>query len=274
MSVYVSDPDFTLWHGDCIEVLAGMPAGSVDAVVTSPPYTDIRADVPAPRPAEFAAWFVGVAAAVAPVLAPAGSMLLNLGRRFLDGSELDYVEETLLALRSAGWLRVDTLIWSKTNPQGKGSPYLTNAHEYVYWLALQPNVYRGFDDTRTPYSPESLARFKRAPRTVAKFDTTVRRGAPPHPLGAKPWSVFCSPVGSDAGNPHPTPMAAALARHLVLLSCPPGGVVLDPFAGSGTTALAARDLGRIGLGIELNESYCAMAAARLGQQSLLAEVPA
>lgn len=80
--------------------------------------------------------------------------------------------------------------------------------------------------------------------------------------------VFACPVG-EAGNPHPSPMALDLAVHLVALSCKPGGTVLDPFCGSGTTALAARLLGRKSIGIEVSPDYCEMAAVRLSQLSLL-----
>lgn len=63
----------------------------------------------------------------------------------------------------------------------------------------------------------------------------------------------------------------ALVERIVKAGCPQGGVVLDPFMGSGTTALVARRLGRRAIGVELNPDYCELAAKRLGQQSLLAE---
>ena len=65
----------------------------------------------------------------------------------------------------------------------------------------------------------------------------------------------------------------ALARRIILAACPEDGVVLDPFAGSGTTLLVARKLGRRGIGIDLNPEYLNMAARRLSQQSLFAKVP-
>jgi DNA modification methylase len=62
-----------------------------------------------------------------------------------------------------------------------------------------------------------------------------------------------------------------LPRRCILAGCPEGGTVLDPFMGSGTTALVARNHGRRSVGVELNPEYAALAARRLGQQSLLAE---
>jgi hypothetical protein len=89
-------------------------------------------------------------------------------------------------------------------------------------------------------------------------------------LGGRPTSVYTSAVGIAPGNPHPAPMADDLARHLIALSCPHGGTVLDPFMGSGTTALVARKLGRRSIGIELSPEYATLCAERLQQQSLFA----
>jgi DNA modification methylase len=65
------------------------------------------------------------------------------------------------------------------------------------------------------------------------------------------------------GNTHPTVKPLALMRYLVRLVTPPGGIVLDPFCGSGTTMLAARDEGFHGIGIEMDDTYCKIIAARL-----------
>ena len=76
-------------------------------------------------------------------------------------------------------------------------------------------------------------------------------------------------VGAEKGLEHPTPMALDLAQHLVRLACPPGGLVLDPFAGACTTAVAARALGRHSVCIEVDPAHCAEGARRMGQQALL-----
>jgi DNA modification methylase len=71
---------------------------------------------------------------------------------------------------------------------------------------------------------------------------------------------------------HPTPKPLPLMEHLVRASCPPGGVVLDPFAGSGTSLLAAKNCNVRAIGVELNDAYCARMVARLGQDTLFGGV--
>lgn len=272
MTPFVSDPDFTLYIGDSFALVKRLPAESVDAIVTSPPYGDARGDdYPCAPPDEYAEWIEPLLADLHRVLTSDGGFMLNLGRIFRGGVEHPYLEQTLAAAASVGWLRIDTLIWHKPNANPGGHPWLTNAHEFVYWLAKDPHAYRGYDeDTRSLYAPGSVARFARNGHYAVKGQRR-EHGRAPHPIGAKPTSVYQAPVGQRRGIAHSAPMALTLAQHIVCLSCPPGGTVLDPFVGSGTTASAARRFGRKCIGIEIQEASARECAARLGQQSLLAE---
>jgi len=86
-----------------------------------------------------------------------------------------------------------------------------------------------------------------------------------HPDGAKPgdvWSIV--PESTQGRSGHFAPFPEALCRIPILATCPPGGTVLDPFCGTGTTLLAARHLGRSAVGIEISSTYLRMARARLG----------
>lgn len=85
-------------------------------------------------------------------------------------------------------------------------------------------------------------------------------------LGSKP--TMGSSVQSSDKNGHPCPKPIAAMKHFVSLGSEPGNTVLDPFMGSGTTLRAAKDLGRLAIGIEIEERYCEIAANRLRQEVL------
>jgi site-specific DNA-methyltransferase (adenine-specific) len=266
VTVYLQDPDVTLYHGDALETLKRLPDESVHCCVTSPPYSDARSDIACVPPEKFPEWLTVALHDAQRVLAPTGSLMVNLGRRFREGIELDYAAETLRLLRADAWLKIDELIWFKPNANGTGGPYLRNCHEYVWWLALSPNAYRGYDEARRPY--RDLSRYERGYTQAVKGEPRDLHRRIPHPLGAKPESVIVCSVGKEKGRAHPTPMPLELAEDLVKLACPPGGTVLDPFMGEGTTGRAARKLGRQFIGIDIEERWCAEAASRLQQLRL------
>lgn len=266
--------DVMLHLGDCLDVMRGWPDGSVDAIVTSPVYADQRkygGGVKA-GPAAYAEAFTPVLAEMLRVLSSSGSLMLNLGVILRDGEETPYADEVLSRARSMGWKLLHRTIWQKSNPLPLSHPaYLTIGHEWVFWLAKSTDAYRGYDaDTRRPHAEASLRRIN-DPYLRSKDERYSRRGKTNalHPDGAKPTTVFTCAVGSTRGIKHPAPMPLDLARYLVSLSCPPGGTVLDPFCGSGTTLVAARHRGRRSIGIDVNQEYLTEAADRLSQGSLL-----
>ena len=268
MTPYLADPDFVLFHGDCIEVLRALPDGyMVNAVVTSPPYMDARPDY-APF-THYCQLFRAFTKCVE------GPVLLNVGRIFRGGIEQLWWTAIVDMAASEGWALLDTLVWIKPNANPIHGQVFADRHEYVLIFG-QSGTRLNEDAIRVPYAASSVPRLKRGwtNHIGVKGDNSRARGrrsSEPHPLGGRPPSYFTAHTGGEKGNPHPAPMPAALAEHLVSLATFSGGTVLDPFCGSGTTAIAARKLGRRSIGIELNEDYCRMAARRLQQLSLLAE---
>ena len=261
MTPYLADADCTLYHGDCLDVLRELPNDFVDAVVTSPPYLDARPEYPSPTPDEFGEIFRELKQVTN------GPMLLNAGRVWRQRREMLWWVDLLDRAGRAGWVLRDTLVWVKPNANPIHGEVLASSHEYVFLLG------DGFDPdaVRTQYALETLARMGRkfvngrGVKGERAQEPQTRTG--PHERGARPRSYVSIYTGREKGNPHPAPMAAELAEHLVLLSG--GSRILDPFAGSGTTLLAARKHGRHSIGIELSEQYCALAADRLSQLSLL-----
>lgn len=266
---YLEDPDVTLYHGDALEVLRDLQAGSISACVTSPPYEDVRPEYPAVGPARFEEICRELGRVVD------GPLLVNVGRRWRDGIERLWWLEYLTAAERAGWPLRDTVIWAKPNPNPIQGELLANAHEYVFAFGDDFDT----EAVRVPYAEGSIARLRRrhVSHISTKGDTAARngprrderRGEPlgePNPAGARSPSVIVVPSGAEKGNPHPAPMPLELAEWLVRLAG--GSSVIDPFAGSGTTGLAARRLGRDAVLIEQDAEYCAIAARRLQQLAL------
>lgn len=262
MTLFVDDWDVSLYLGDALDVLGSLDDAICDAIVTSPPYLDARPEYPSPTAEGFGAIFTELRRVCT------GTMLLNVGRLWRGRQELLWWNELIERAVRAGWPHRDTVVWVKQNANPFQGEVLTNAHEYVFLFG------DGFDEdgVRTEYEEESLRRMKRRflAHSGVKNDVNVTKGVmeerEANEKGARGKSFVIYSTGKEKGNEHPAPMPLDLAEYLVTLS---GGTrILDPFAGSGTTLLAARRLGRKALGIELSTEYAEMCAERMAQQTL------
>lgn len=181
---------------------------------------------------------------------------------------------TAIALQEAGWwVRADN-VWSKRNCMVESvSDRTTRSHEYVFHLAKSSNYDYDQDAIREPFvtdPSENPARATVTGRGDQGFasargnDRGKSGGFPPNADGRNRrsvWSITSKPSGLD----HYATMPEELARICILAGCLPGGTVLDPFSGAGTTALVAKENGRQCIGIDLNEDYLKMSVKRLGQ---------
>jgi site-specific DNA-methyltransferase (cytosine-N4-specific) len=168
-----------------------------------------------------------------------------------------------LALQADGWtLRAD-IIWSKPNPMPESvTDRPTKAHEYLFLLTKRERYYYDADAIREPHAPASVTRYANGGSGAA----------------GKPYGMQQSPRGNDDGRnkrsvwtiatesyaeAHFATFPTKLVEPCILAGCPEGGVVLEPFAGSGTALAVAKALGRRSVGIELNAEYCRLAARRI-----------
>lgn len=266
MKLY-ADRDVELYRGNVLEVLPTLPDGYVDAVVTSPPYLDARPDYAAFPAHDYGELFDELRRVCV------GPILVNVGRLWRDGVEQLWWTDIVEAAALAGVPHVDTIVWAKLNGNPIQGAVVSNAHEYVL-LFGSPTLF-DTEAVRTDYMPGSVERLRRrwVSSIAVKGDTRdempsrqsrkTERGKrlKDNPAGARASSVFVCPTGRHKGNPHPAPMAFELADYLVVLSG--GQRILDPFAGSGTTALAARRRRRRSVLVELDADYCALTLRRL-----------
>lgn len=257
----------SLYCCDCLDGLRRLPEGCAQVVFTSPPYPGVRRGRIPPK--EFLPWLVERCFAIKRVLAERGNFFLNLDDCVVRGEQAAMPAKVVLALKEKVGLRlIATYHWTKPNAMpGAYGPRLKNAHEYIFHLArsLKPAVYpeavlreyvarRGGRVRPTANMSGGVSR-RKSGRAVDEA-RMFRRGA------ADPGNVFHMPVGGERGE-HPTPMPVGLARAFIRLGSTAGDLVVDPFAGCGTTLVAARQLGRHYVGFEIVADYARAARRRL-----------
>lgn len=264
---YLHVPGVSLYLGDARAVLRGLPTGSVDCVVTSPPYWGLRDYRVAgqygtePTVDGYVASLAGVFDEIARVLIPTGTVWVNLADTF-GGSWGNYVapgSTAATAVRRAGWQqgahrppqarhRGKDLVgvpWRVALALGERGWLLRNA---VVWV--KPNARPESVRDRLSQRYEWVFLFARSPEhwfvSSSEADGDV-------------WRI----AGPRSTTKHVAVGPVELARRCVSFGARPGGVVLDPFSGSGTTGVAARMLGHDYIGIDLDPGCHEIAAHRL-----------
>jgi site-specific DNA-methyltransferase (adenine-specific) len=214
---YYDHAGIVIYHGDCREILPTIPAGSVDLVLTDPPYGMNR----------FATDGKDYLTAVGPALRHAWLCLSESGSMFVFTSTAEVVE-----VANALGQRLKRLLW------------LYKPADCTYPLA-------GW-----LLKSEAILWFVKGDRIGLKERRPFRHDCYIH-----------NHVGMEGVEGHPTVKPLKVVRDLAS-RCPDAGVILDPFLGSGTTLVAAKQLGRHAIGIEIEERYCEIAAKRLAQEIL------
>jgi DNA modification methylase len=262
--------------GDALDWLPALPSSSIDLFFTSPPYADARA-YSRIHPDRYVEWFLDFARPMLSATNDTGWFVLNIKNRVakqgpLRGQRHPYVYELVLALQHMGWRWIETYIWAKPNAiPGRFGPRTKDSFEYVYAFAKGPQPYFDISSIRVPYktTPEEIERRKLDDNgrrnTEAGFGRdrtkTYANG------GADPGNVVSTPQSYNqhygpAGD-HTAVMPEGLAAFFIRSCCRTGGVVIDPFAGSATTPVVARRLGRLAGGIELHEDHVIAGRQRL-----------
>jgi len=182
------------------------------------------------------------------------------------------------ALRADGWYLRQDIIWHKPNPMPESvQDRCTKAHEYIFLMSKSQKYYYDSKAIAEPHKDVSLQRWgsggedtKNTKYNKEKPETSVgnlRNGSNPlREDGANKRSVWTVTTKPYAGA-HFAVFPSDLIEPCILAGAPVGGIVLDPFMGSGTTAQVAQNLGRQYIGCELNPDYCQLQNIRTAQQS-------
>jgi len=258
-------------QGDCLELLTKRAEDSIDLIFTSPPYADRRAKTYGGiKPEKYVEWFLPRAEQMLRVLKPTGTFVLNIKEKVEKGERHTYVMELILALRRQGWLWTEEYIWHKRNCHPGKWP---NRFRDAWERCLQFNKTRRFtmnqDAVRVPMGEWAGKRLaKLGKNDVKRFDSRVGSGCGKNIANwvgralAYPSNVLH--LATECGNKnHSAAFPKALPQWFIKLFTSEGDWVLDPFVGSGTTSVAARELGRNSLGMEIQLDYCEAARREL-----------
>jgi site-specific DNA-methyltransferase (adenine-specific) len=254
-------PRGRLWLADCLEFLRALPPGATRLVFADPPY-GVAKDT----------WdeFASLAAYVDWCdrwLAEVHRILADDGTAYVCGfSEILAEIKARSAGRFAGGCR--WLVWSYRNKANLGSDW-GRSHESLLHLRKGRRFVMNVDAVRVPYNAHTTRYPTRVQAVSSQYGQGVRRDRwEPNPLGAKPRDVLELPVicnGMAEKTDHPTQKPEALLERLIAASSNEGELVVDPFAGSGTTLVVADRLGRRWTGADSDPRYVALARARLGR---------
>ncbi len=278
-STLETDDGLNFWrdrviHGDCLEVLRDLPSHSVNLIVTSPPYADSRRHTYGGiHPDDYVEWFMPIAGALKRVLKPEGTFILNIKEKVIAGERHTYVLELIMEMRRQGWLWTEEFIWHKKNCYpGKWPNRFRDAWERCLQFNLQKQFKMYQESVMVPMGDWAKTRLRNLSETDKRRDNSrVESGFGKNVSNwldremAYPTNVLH--LGTECGNKnHSAAFPQALPEWFIKLFSKEGDLVLDPFLGSGTTAVAAQALGRHYLGIEIQEEYVALAEAALQGQ--------
>lgn len=258
-SIY-AHPNGELWVGDAVAWLRTLETASADLIFADPPYNIKKTEWDSfESQEEYIRWSMQWIEQAARVLKPTGTLYICGFSEILA----DLKHPASRFFKGCRWL-----VWHYKNKANLGSDW-GRSHESILHFRKGRDFTFNTDDIRIPYGNHTL-KYPQHPQAASSQygngEANQGRLWHPNPHGAKPRDVIEIPTtcnGMHEKTPHPTQKPEELLRKFVLASSAPGDLVIDPFLGSGTTAVVAEQLKRRWKGCDLSVEYCEWAIQRI-----------
>lgn len=257
--MHLTFPDGELLEGDNVALLNRLPMSTVDLVLTSPPYDDLRAY-------GGGAWdFDAVARELVRVMKSGATLVWIVGDRTKDGNESGSSFRQALAFQALGLRLLDTMIYVKSGSGAAGSNRAYwQLFEYMFVFTKGPGAcFNPVCDVPNKFAGEVTkgGRVNRNNELKDRKSRTIQE----YSKRGNVWKYAVGNNNGDDNENHPAPFPEHLAFDHIVSWSNPGDLVLDPFSGSGTVAKMAAKLSRRFIGMELEPSYNAIAQRRLAR---------
>lgn len=263
--------------GDCRDELKKINTESVNLIFTSPPYADQRKkSYGGIKPEEYVSWFLPISEHLMFLLKPEGSFILNIKERVINGQRSTYVMELILAMKQQGWLWTEEYIWCKRNSYpGKWPNRFRDSWERLLHFTKSKKFDMYQDEVMIPageWKQKRMANLgetdmtRTASETGSNFSTNIsnwKNRDKAYPTNVLHLATVCHDKQHSAAFPD------SLPEWFIKLFTKEGDMVLDPFTGSGTTNVVAKQMGRNSIGIESNEDYCNLAIMNVSEAKQL-----
>ena len=259
-----------LVQGDAASVMQHIEDESIDCIVTTPPYWRRRhqgtESITAEAMDDFIDELLQAMAQAKRVLKPQGSLWINMGDDTTDGFVQGIPWRVVLAMMDKqGWRLVNEVVWNKTTTSPQGSQdHLRKVHEFMFHLVKDDDFYYNDEALRHTYALIVRNDGKGRKKSSKTKDSYLK---PQDLHGMVPGDVWTIGV-QRSGIAHYCVAPDTLYRLPIIATCPRGGIVLDPYCGTGTACRIAYELNLRSIGIDINDKYIQQARSSIEQKPL------
>jgi len=258
----LSEEESGIYCSDCLQFMKNMDDESIDLVVTSPPYDNMRLSF------NSNSWsFPDVAKQLYRIIKEGGLVCWVVSDETVDGSKTQTSFHQAIYFKELGFRHYDTLFYVKANPSYPASCGRYNSVvDFIFCFSKgKPVVFNGIMDVEVKWGDSwgtTTRRKKDGSLDSQKIGNGITRT---HKLRTNVWSYHAGNGfgGDDYSKEHPATFPEKLVSDLIISFSNPGDIVFDCFSGAGTTCKMAKKLGRRYLGVDISQEYCDLARKRI-----------